>query len=176
MFPLFRPQRTREGNPMSRSDDLSELLQRLESPNPRDRDLAAAELGDLLEADYLNLREYLRTVRRLIKAALAEPDAVARECMFNSLSYASILPKAARSNWDPIADALGKLDNPCLEHALGILGDVGKPEYESFLAPYTRHSKDFICIAAKEALDAIAWRKGRRLQTKALEASSSQKK
>lgn len=54
--------------------DVNGMLERLKSQDPHVRDRAAAELGDLLEADYLKGQKYSRVVRQLIQAAISETD------------------------------------------------------------------------------------------------------
>jgi hypothetical protein len=146
---------------MPESNDLDAILTRLESDDANSRDVAAAEIGDLMEVDYLKTRDYRKAVKRLIAASLKESDWSAKESMFNALSYASSSEKAAAIDWDPIAQALDNVDVACLEHALIILGDSGNPKYKARIRRYLDNPDETIATTAADALKTIHWKQQR---------------
>lgn len=146
---------------MSPSNERDMLLARLESKDARCRDVAAAEIGDLMEADYLTKRDYRKAVKSLIAAIERETDLDAKESMFNALSFASSSDNAAAINWDPIADRLDALDVACLEHALIILGDSGNAKYKPLLKRFLDHGNEVIASTAADALKTLDWQQQR---------------
>jgi hypothetical protein len=154
---------------MSVHNDLKEILSRLYSSDAVIREVAAAELGDLMEADYLKSKDFQMTVKQLIPAALREADWSAKERMFDALSFASSSKNAAKINWDPIAKVVAELDVACLEHALIILGDSGNPKYRCYIERFLHHPEVSIAETAADALTQIEWKQkqasNRRLKT-----------
>jgi hypothetical protein len=134
---------------------IGKLLVQLKSDNPHTRDIAAAELTDLIEADYLNKREFKQVVQTLLQSALTETDWSAQESMFNALSSASEAPAAETVNWDPIASSLDRLNPACLEHAFVILGFSGNPKYRTKIKHYLTHPDETIRLQASEALEEL---------------------
>jgi hypothetical protein len=120
--------------------------------------VAAAEIGDLMEVDYLNAKDYRRAVKKLIAAIRQESDWSAKESMFDALSFASSSKHARAIDWDPIAHSLDDLDIACLEHALIILGDSGDPKYKARIRPYLHHPDEAIATTAADALKTIEWK------------------
>jgi HEAT repeat protein len=129
-----------------------ELLSRLQAVDPQERDLAAAELGDLFEADYLKRQEFEKAVPIIMQAALAESDPDAKESLFDALSSAATLENAAFVNWEPIAAHIKELTPDCLEHALVILSFTGDVKYRPVIEPFLRHPSKDIRQDARDAL------------------------
>src|SRR5437899_2070398 len=100
------------------SHKLSSMLTALKSASGRQRDIAAAELDDLIEADVLDDRQLEKVIHSLLAHVLEEPDLDAQESMFNALSSACFSPISLAIDWQPIASSLEVLDIACLEHAL----------------------------------------------------------
>ena len=135
---------------------LKKLLNGLRSQTVAERDLAAAELGDFLEADYVGDGDFPTTIHALLKGALAEKDETAKESMFNALSIAAALPRAVHWDWSPVVAALPNLAPDCLEHALYLLGYSGNGAYRRFVEPYRTHRDADVRTAAKEPLRLFA--------------------
>jgi hypothetical protein len=131
---------------------LKKLLGGLRSKTAAGRDLAAAELGDYLGADYIGDGDFPTSMHALLTAALAEKNETAKESMFNALSIAAELPRAAHWDWSPIVAELPNLAPDCLEHALYLLGYSGNVAYRPFVEPYRTHRDADVRTAAKEAL------------------------
>jgi hypothetical protein len=144
---------------MAGSRIVRDLLKRMHAADPRERDLAAAELGDLFEADYLQERDFVMAIPKLIQAALAESDPVAKESMFDALSSAATLEKAGLVTWEPIAAHIEELAPDCLEHALVILGFTGDVKYRPVIKPFLRHPDKYIQEEAREALLMLSYSK-----------------
>src|SRR5262249_7224446 len=117
-FLSFPHSRTRKGNPMSERVNISAMLGRLDNPNASERDLAAAEITDLIEAKYLTTAELKKVVARFLRAARSEPDPSARESIFNGLSEASLVGGRGTVNAHEVAEMIDDLPTDCLEHAL----------------------------------------------------------
>ncbi len=132
--------------------NMKDFLARLHAADSRARDVAAAEIGDLLEADQLGEKDFKSAVRVLMKAALAERDPEAKESMFNALSAAATSTRSWPMNWDPIVAALPNLAPDCLEHALVIVGFSGDAKYRPRIDPFLNHPDSDV---RQEALDAL---------------------
>ena len=143
---------------MAKSDNFDAILARLDSDDSSCRDVAAAEIGDLMEVDYLNAKDYRKVVKKLLAAVRQESDWNAKESMFDALSFASSSKHAGAINWDPIARSLDDLDVACLEHALIILGDSGDAKYKARIRPYLHHPDETIATTAADALKTIDWK------------------
>src|SRR5438876_1489125 len=107
---------------MAKKINFNSMLARLDSADADARDLAAAELTDLIEANYFSKSELERVATRFLRAAKRESDPWVKETMFNGLSEASIVSGGAAVDADAVAEMLDELSPDCLEHALIILG------------------------------------------------------
>ncbi len=139
-------------SPMSDRKRASALVAGLQSKDARARDLAAARLGDWLETGSPDARQLRAAAEALLAGALAEPDAIAKESMFNALSSAAASPKARGIDWSPLAEALGTLAPDELEHALVVLGFSGDARYRPRVAPFLRHPDADVRAGAADAL------------------------
>jgi HEAT repeat protein len=157
-FPSFRPQPFLESVVMAGPDEIHELLSRVHAADPRTRDLAAAEIADLLEADQLGEKEFKEAIPELIQAAFAERDPDAKESLFNALSAAATATKTWPVDWDSIAERLTELGPDCLDHALVILGFSGDKKYSAQIKPFLSHSDKDVRDEAVEALKMIGER------------------
>ena len=135
---------------------LNKLVDGLRSGAAAERDVAAAELGDFLEAGYISDVDFPTTMHALLAAALAEKDSTAKESMFNALSLAAALPRAVHRDWSPVVAELPNLAPDCLEHALYVLGYSGNGAYRPIVEPYCAHRDADVRTAAKEALRMLA--------------------
>jgi Mg/Co/Ni transporter MgtE len=128
------------------------LLSRLGTQKARDREVAAAEIGDYLEAGAIGPGDYPFLVHELMEAALRETDPDARESLFNALSEASLSQKSGEIDWDPIWVALDELPADCLEHALVILGSARQPRYRAKVEKYLSYPDEGVRETAAAAL------------------------
>lgn len=131
-------------------------LKMLKSEDPKDRDLAASEIADLLESDTVDEKVFTRTVPALIRYALIEKDATVKESLFNALSTASMSTYGFSMDWDAIADCLDGLEADCLEHALITLGFSRKPKYLPKIENYHSHPDEAIRQAALDATQMLS--------------------
>ena len=151
---------------MTDSQMVRDLLHRLQAATPEERDLAAAELGDLFEADYLKQREFVKAIPLLMQAAFKELDPDAKESMFNALSSAAMDDNAKLVTWEPIAEHIKELAPNCLEHALVILSFTGDRKYRPVIEPFLRHPNQDVQRDAREALHLLdSWQTKRRTGT-----------
>ncbi len=143
---------------------LNKILSTLRAESPRQRDIAAAEIDDLIEAAALSEPQLELAIRSLIAAAPGEPDPDVKESMYNALASAGFSPVSPEIDWDPVASSLEYLDVACLEHALVALGGSGQSRYESRIANYLTDRDETIRATASESLGLL--RKGKREKTK----------
>jgi hypothetical protein len=141
---------------MSVLQDIKERLGRLKSTDAQVRDVAAAEIADCLEADGLTPASLGRVLRTLMKFALAENDASARESLFNALSTAAEVSDTSMADWDPIAARMHELPVDCLEHVLVILGFSGNRKYRVKIKDFLSHTDDSIRSSAQDAFEMLA--------------------
>jgi hypothetical protein len=142
------------------SRQLNEILKRLKADDPRARDVAAAELGDLIAGDQLSEKAYIQMATVLVPIALAETDPQARESMFHALSEVTRTTPVEAVEWEPLAMRLDLLPSDCLEYSLYLLGSSRNPKYIARLEPFLKHRDPEIRAAAAEALSELGWSKG----------------
>jgi hypothetical protein len=140
---------------MAERIDLNPMLARLGSLDARSRDLAAAELTDLIQANYLMKAELKRVAKRLLQSAGAEKDPSAKESAFNGLSEASMVGGSEPAVAAAVAKLLDDLPTDCLEHGLVILGFSGEPKYKSQLRAFLTHEDEDIRETARASLAQI---------------------
>ena len=141
---------------MTVSQEIDKRLARLKSADPKTRDLAAAEIGDYLEADRLSPPCLQRAVHTLMTFAFRESDETARESIFNALSIASECSDTSGIDWGPIAARLDELPVDCLEHALVILGFSGNPKYRTKIRSFLSHPDESIRATAADSMAMLA--------------------
>jgi len=141
---------------MSANPDLQTRVAQLDSADPRIRDLAAAEIGDLLEADVVSEAEFQSLAPLLIARAVAEKDPDVKEGLFHAISSSAVEKLSGPINLDPIAASLEELDVGCLEHALYILGFSGNSKYRKRLKQFVSHADEDIRRDAADALMLLA--------------------
>lgn len=146
-FSSRRPSREQTQNRLVA--EVEKLLGQLVAANPRERELAAAYLGDLLEADQIHGKLLQSVVDDLTRRALMEENPDARETMFSALVDAGMRTRVACNS---IADALACLDKACLEYALILLGWSGQLEYKGLISRYLQDSDETIRQTAAEAI------------------------
>lgn len=138
---------------MDTEEAYSQVVTRLRSVNAKERDLAASELTDWLEEGSLPNEIFTMLVSELLQAASKEKDSVVKESIYNALSSASMSSRSSLVNWNPVVEAMPTLNRACLEHALVILGFVGRPEFQAAIMPYIEHADERIRRSAEEALE-----------------------
>jgi HEAT repeat protein len=140
---------------------INERLDLLRSSDRRERLLASAELGDLVQ--YAAERPEVRMLGRELLALIAKELLTAivsehessqtRESMLNALSWASC--RDTDVPWDQLAGCLAQFDEQCLEHALVILGNTGNMAYSGVLQQYLRSPSPSIRSTAIGALGVL---------------------
>ena len=128
------------------------LLTGLHAPNPRDRDAAAEQLGDLLHGPSLTQDEAEAAVICLLTAAINDPDDAVRESALNAVGNASERRDLPLHLVAGLAPWLHTMTAPLLEHALGILGATRDPDAHPMIEPYRHHPMDHVREAAAMAL------------------------
>jgi len=126
--------------------DIRERIALLKAEDPEVRDLAAAEIGDLLEADMVPLPVCRWLMPILVERAIAEPDLWVQERLFSAISSASVEVLSGGLNWDPIAADLNRLDPACLEHALDILGFSANAKYRKMIRGFLKHPSEDVVL------------------------------
>ena len=140
---------------MSVLNEIEKRLTSLKSGDPKERFLAAAEIGDYLEANCLDKKSLRGVIHALIPVALGETDDFAKESLFNALSTALEVTDVPGVDWDPIAQELSDLPLTCLEHAVAILGFSGNPKYRSKIKSFLTHPDEDVRSTADDALKVL---------------------
>jgi hypothetical protein len=140
---------------MSALPDLRKLVTRLANEDPQVRDLAASEIGDLLEADVVHPPEFRWLMPILIDRAVAEKDLTVKESLLFALASASAEKLSGNVNLDPIAADIHQFDVACLDHALDILGFSGNARYRKVIKAFLTHPDESVRRAATDALEVL---------------------
>jgi len=140
---------------MSALPDLRSLVTRLADEDPRVRDLAASEIGDLLEADVVQPHEFRWLMPILIDRVVAEKDSTVKESLLFALASASVEMLSGNVNLDPIAADMHQLNAACLDQALDLLGFSGNARYRKVIKTFLTHPDEDVRRAAADALEVL---------------------
>lgn len=131
------------------SPETDELMVRLESADPRQRELAADILGDRLEQGALLKPDHDLVAAAIVRSALNETDNDARESQLNALGYSFDLTLPIV---EPLIALMPKLDKWQLGYCLDILAATHNPMADATIVAYTDHPDEDVRANAKEAL------------------------
>jgi HEAT repeat protein len=130
----------------------ADLLAGLHAPNPRDRDAAAEQLGDLLHGPSLTQDETEAAVVCLLTVGINDPDGAVRESALNAVGNAYERRDLPLHLVAGLAPRLHTMPAPLLEHALGILGATRDPDAHPMIEPFRHHPMACVREAAAMAL------------------------
>jgi hypothetical protein len=114
-------------------------LEALTDRDPNRRDVAAADLGDLLRGTALDSDSARLVVGRLVSLAINEPATMVRESALNSISEAFNHHRLPLSLVEPLAAAMPTMERKLLEHALYILGATHDSQAWPLIEPFLHH-------------------------------------
>ncbi|WP_020521656.1 HEAT repeat domain-containing protein [Catelliglobosispora koreensis] len=137
---------------------LGRILTELAGSEARQRERAAAELGDLFEAGVLDQDEAELAVAALVDLALAEgAGSVAGESL-NSLGKASIHYWPSYSTVSRLITLLPGASVAEIEHILDILASTHDPAAKQIILSYVEHPHVVVRQAAADALEELPGR------------------
>ncbi|MEV0408701.1 hypothetical protein [Actinoallomurus sp. NPDC050550] len=116
-----------------------DALDALTDRDPRGRDIAAAELGDLLRAKALDPAIATLVVSQLVAAAVNDPTHAVRESALNSILEASIHYHLPLELFTPLLPELTTMDPELLEYTLYLLGSTQDPAAAELIRPFLDH-------------------------------------
>ncbi|WP_326686894.1 HEAT repeat domain-containing protein [Streptomyces sp. NBC_01795] len=120
---------------------VSAALESLTDRDPARRDVAAAELGDLLRGSALDAETARVVAARLVGLTLREPVTHVRESALNALGEAFSRHALPLSVVEPLATALESMaaEPELLTHTLYLLGAPRNPRARPLIEPYLSH-------------------------------------
>ncbi|MCP3805099.1 NAD(P)H-dependent oxidoreductase [Allokutzneria sp. A3M-2-11 16] len=130
----------------------TDAVSRLAHPDPRQRELAAAELGDLLRGNALDATGVEVVITGLVNLALGDDDPVIIEEALHAISegaYRRILPSHLVM---PLVRRMPSLTPELLEYVLDILASTRDPAVRPVLIAHLDHALPAIRDAAAGAL------------------------
>lgn len=134
---------------------LRNALHGLSDPAPRTRDIAAAELGDLLRDNALDDTDAVLAIGPLVTAAVNDPDRTVRESALNSISEAFNHYRLSLDLFTPLVPELAGMDSELLGYALYILGATRDPAAATLIRPFLEHADASVREEAALALTEI---------------------
>ncbi|WP_328296393.1 HEAT repeat domain-containing protein [Streptomyces sp. NBC_00435] len=135
---------------------LNEALEALTSQSPRERDVRAAELGDLLRGSALSQAVAELIVSRLATLTISEPDYAVRESALNSICEAFNHHKLPLRLLEPLIPGLSTLEPELLKSSLYILGATQDRTAAETITPFLNHHDPEVREEAARALSEIA--------------------
>jgi HEAT repeat protein len=132
--------------------NLQALLDQLTHPDTRRRDLAAAELGDLLRTGALNQADTEQTVTRLVTTALHDADPTVRESALHAIDEAFNHRTLPLRLFDDLQRQLTTLEPALLDYALNILACTHDPAARPAIEAFLNHPDPNVRTYTAEAL------------------------
>ncbi|WP_246040746.1 hypothetical protein [Streptomyces cadmiisoli] len=114
-------------------------LEALTNRDARERDVAAAELGDLLRGTALDADSARLVVGRLVSLAVNDLVTEVRESALNSISEAFDHYNLPLDLVEPLTVAMPTMERELLEHTLYILGATHAPRARHLIEPFLDH-------------------------------------
>lgn len=143
-------------NPSDDRDQVTGVAQdamaRLAHPDSRQRELAAAELGDLLRADAVDLTNAELVVTRLVELVLTDQEHTIAEEALNSISEGFGHRELPLRLVMPLVPRMPSLPPDLIEYALNILACTHDATARPVIAAYLDHPVPAVRDSAEEAL------------------------
>ncbi|MQY05286.1 HEAT repeat domain-containing protein [Actinomadura macrotermitis] len=136
-------------------EPLDESLARLGDPDPRRRDVAAAEIGDLLRGGGLGFAAATAAVARLVESALGEQDFLARESALHAITEAFGRYEFPLEVVAPLATGRAGIEPVLLGYVLYILSATHDPRACPLVRPFLDHPDPGVREEAALALTEI---------------------
>ncbi len=130
-------------------------LEALTDHSPGTRDIAAAELGDLLRGNALDHATAVLVVRRLVTLTVDEPDRTVRESALNSISEAFNHHRLSLDLFTALIPETAAMGPELLGHTLCILGATRDPAAVVLIRPFLGHADASVREEAARALTEI---------------------
>ncbi|MHA6764334.1 HEAT repeat domain-containing protein [Streptacidiphilus sp. PAMC 29251] len=134
---------------------LHRALEALTDRTPRTRDIAAAELGDLLRGHALDAPTAVLVVARLVAFTVNEPDRTVRESALNSISEAFNHYRLPLELFTALVPELEGSEPELIGHTLYILGATQDPAAAALIRPLLGHADPSVREEAVLALTEI---------------------
>lgn len=135
---------------------LHSVLEALTDLDPQTRDIAAAQLGDLLRGNALDDASALQVVGRLVVTAVHDPDWTVKESALNSISEAFNHYRLPLDLFAALVPEMATMDSELLEYTLYILGATQDPAAAVPIRPFLWHTDASVRESAALALTEIA--------------------
>ena len=139
--------------------NLQALLDQLTHADPRRRDLAADELGDLLRAGAYNQADTEQIVTLLVTAALHDIDPTVREAALHAVNEAFNHRALPLRLLDALRDHLASLEPALLDYALNILACAHDPAARPAIEAFLDHPNPDLRASAADALTELPGRR-----------------
>jgi hypothetical protein len=135
--------------------NIVELISQLGSREARERELAAAYLGDVVEASSLSDGDHETVAAALVRAAVDEDNVSARESQLHAVTYFFEL---SFRTVQPLIALMPTLDAEQIDYCLGILAATRDPAAEAAIRSFIEHSDERIRVSANDALTELRGR------------------
>ncbi|MCW2916397.1 MAG: hypothetical protein JWN52_4465 [Actinomycetia bacterium] len=134
---------------------LHDALEALTDRAPRTRDIAAAELGDLLRNNALDHSTAVLAVSRLVALTVNDPDRTVRESALNSISEAFNHYRLPLGLFTALVPEMAAMEPELLSHTIYILGATQDPAAAVLIQPFHGHPDPSVREEAALALTEI---------------------
>jgi hypothetical protein len=135
--------------------DRTDLVDRDTAKEAVRRDVAADELGDLLDAGCLEQADAERVVAVLVEAVTSQRDRDVQEAGLNALSHAVVRHRIPYALLGPIADVTAVLHPRELTYVPFILSATHEPAARAAVEPLLRHPDAEVRAEAAQAIDEL---------------------
>jgi HEAT repeat protein len=139
--------------------NLQALLEQFTHTDPRRRDLAADELGDLLRAGAYNQADTEQAVTHLVTTALHDIDPPVRETALHAVNEAFNHRTLPLRLFDALQGHLASLELALLDYALNILACTHDPAARPAIEALLKHPSPDVRTSAADALTELPGRR-----------------
>jgi HEAT repeat protein len=139
--------------------NLQAILDQLTHADPRRRDLAADELGDLLRAGAYNQADTEQSVTHLVTTALHDIDPTVRESALHAINEAFNHRALPLRLFDALQRDLAVLEPALLDYALNILACTHDPAARPAIEVFLNHPNPDVRTSAADALTELPGRR-----------------
>jgi HEAT repeat protein len=139
--------------------NLETILNALAHHEPHQRDLAAAELGDLLRNAVLNHVDTERVVSQLVTAITTDTDPTVRESALNAIAEAFNYAELPLRLVQPLQHRLHEMSPAELDYALYILAATHDPAAHPAIEAFVNHPDPAVRRYTAEALQELPGRR-----------------
>ena len=132
-----------------------ELLEKIISPEEKQRDFLVDELNDLVESGIIKDTEVELVIERLSELLELESDPAVKESIFNLMGTAYEKGSAKQKIVDACVKYLSELSPGCLVHAIPIIASSERADKKQLLEPFLKSGNVAVKTVTEDCLKMV---------------------